>query len=71
MLSLKDLMVSEVKKALEKAGVHADIDFLGNYLVITLSKQEVANILLSGFQEQFRGAVEIEASDIKIKFKVM
>ncbi|MEM1542899.1 MAG: hypothetical protein QW734_07505 [Candidatus Bathyarchaeia archaeon] len=71
MFSLKDLMLNEVKKSLEKSGVKANVDFLGNYLVITLTKQEVSNILLSGFPEQFKGAVEIEASDIKIKVKVI
>lgn len=71
MFSLKDLMLGEVKKALDRSGVKAELDFLGDYLVITLTKNEVANLILSGFPEQFRNAVMVEAGDIKIKIKVM
>jgi len=71
MISLKDLMISEVKKSLEKANVKADIDFLGNDLVITIKASEMKDILLSGFPDVLRNSVSIECSDVKIKVKVM
>ena len=71
MISIKDLMVNEVKKSLEKANVKADIDFLGNELVITIKAGEMKEILLGGFPEILRNSVSIECGDVKIKVKVM
>jgi hypothetical protein len=71
MMSLKDLMLNEVKKGLEKANVKADLAFLGNDLVITIKADNVKEILLAGFPETIRQAVSIECGDVKIKVKVM
>jgi frataxin-like iron-binding protein CyaY len=71
MISIKDLMMNEVKKSLERANVKADIDFLGNELVITIKANDMKEILLSGFPDIFRNSVQIECGDIKIKVKVM
>jgi hypothetical protein len=71
MMSIKDLMLGEVKKSLEKANVKADLDFLGNDLVITIRPEDVKAILLQGFPELYRNAVSIECGEIKIKVRVM
>jgi hypothetical protein len=71
MISIKDLMMNEVKKSLEKANVKADLDFLGNELVITIKANDMKEILLGGFPEMLRNSVQIECGDIKIKVKVM
>jgi len=71
MISLKDLMLSEVKKGLEKANVKADLDFLGNDLVITIKASDMKEILLAGFPDYIKQAVSIECGDVKIRVKVM
>lgn len=71
MFSLKDMILSEVKKGFEKSGLNPNIDFLGNYLVVTITKNDVANIIINSFPEQFRSVIEVEASEIKIKVRVM
>jgi len=71
MFALKDLILGEVKKGFEKTGMNPLVDFLGNSLVITIPKSDVVNMIMSGFPEHLKSIVEVEASDIKIKIRVM
>lgn len=71
MFTLKDLMMEEMKKVLAKSGLNASIDFLGNYLIVTIPKADVVNLMIGAFPDNLKQAIEIEASDIKIKIRVM
>jgi hypothetical protein len=71
MISIKDLMIQEVQKGLDKAGVRSQIEFLGNELVITIKPEEIRSILTQGFPDAYKSAVQIECGEIKIKVKVI
>lgn len=71
LISIKDLITKEIDKELSKQNITGITDFLGNELVITIPANEVIKILISGFPDQFRSAVKIEAGDIKIRIKVI
>jgi len=71
MISIKDLLLSEVKKGLDKANIRANLDFFGNDLIITIKSDELKQILMSGFPEQYRNVISIECGDVKIKVRVM
>lgn len=71
MESLKDLLLEEVRKGFEKEGLRPFVDFFGGNLVITLSKHDVEKLIMGAFPEHLKPLIQIEATEIKIKVKVI
>ncbi len=71
MMPFVNVIVEEIKKSLGSVGVKADVSNVGNELVITIPKDEIVENIRKGFPEQFRNMVNVEASDVKIRIRVV
>jgi len=60
----------EVKDALTKQGIPADVKVISDVLTIRLSKDEVVNTIKKQIPPPYNANVEVEASDIIIKVRL-
>jgi len=60
----------EVKDALEKQGIGADVKVVSNVLVIKLTKDEIINAIKKQIPQPYANNIEVEANDIVIRVKL-
>ena len=60
----------EIKDALGKQGIGADVKIISNVLTIKLSKDEIVNTIKKQIPPPYNLNVEVEASDIIIKVRL-
>jgi len=68
--SMIPLIEKEVKEALSKQGLPADVSTVGNVLTIRIGKDEIINVIKKQIPPPFNANVEVEASDIVIRVRL-
>ena len=71
MLGLSGLLIEELKKSLESSGLKADVSMMANELVVTIRSSELRGAILERLPPEWRPFVDVECSDIKVKFKMV
>jgi len=70
-LGLGGLLIEELKRSLYNSGIKADVSALANEIVITIKSDELKEILLERMPPEWRGFVEVECGDVKIRLKMV
>lgn len=70
-MSITDMVTNEVRNALKMRGLDADVQSLGKEILVIIKVEDIVEKLISSFPEAYRPMVSVDASDIKVRIRMV